>query len=116
LLQGRDSLLTGNRYHPCRGRGIQDRRYRRVRLNYHLEATLKLNDNLRIGTKLQEIGREWVRPQAPWRFELLPLTRLRERRLAANADVDGEFSSWLLAADKLTDRSQARYAQFQNLE
>jgi len=27
--------------------------------DYRLEATLKLNDNLRIGTKLQEIGREW---------------------------------------------------------
>lgn len=65
--QGRESLLTGDRYYPCRCGSLQDRRYGRVRLNYrldHLAAALKLIDNLRIGTQLQEIGREWVRPQA----------------------------------------------------
>lgn len=56
-----------------------------------MRATLELNDNLRIGTKLQEIGREWVRPKRPGGFALLSLTRLRERQLAARADVDGEF-------------------------
>ena len=52
----------------------------------------------------------------PGDFELLPLTRPRERRLAVDADVDGEFLSWLVAADKLTDRPQARYAHPRNLE
>ncbi|KAI0005167.1 Adenylosuccinate synthetase-domain-containing protein [Xylariaceae sp. FL0662B] len=55
----RDGWSGQGLYHPCRGGGLQDRRYRRVRLNYHLEATLKLNDNLRVGNKLQEVGREW---------------------------------------------------------
>uniref|UniRef100_A0A0D2XR36 Adenylosuccinate synthetase n=1 Tax=Fusarium oxysporum (strain Fo5176) TaxID=660025 RepID=A0A0D2XR36_FUSOF len=41
-------------------------------------GAFKTEDIEEIGTKLQEIGREWVRPQAPW----------RERRLAADADVD----------------------------
>jgi hypothetical protein len=89
-------------------RGLSRPKIPKSASDYRLEATLKLNDNPRIGTKLQEIGREWVRPQALWRFRASPLTRLRERRLAADADVDGELSSWLLAADKLTDRSQAR--------
>ena len=30
-------------------------------------------------------------PKCPGDFELLPLTRPRERRLVADADVDGEF-------------------------
>ncbi|KAI7768140.1 hypothetical protein LZL87_011116 [Fusarium oxysporum] len=31
-------------------------------------GAFKTEDTEEIGTKLQEIGREWVRPQAPWRF------------------------------------------------
>lgn len=93
MLKDRDLLLTGDRYYTCRVRGLQDRRYRRVRLNYQLEAALKLNDNLRIGTQLQEIGREWVSHNRPGRFEFPPLIRLREHLLAVDADVDGEFTS-----------------------
>ncbi|KAI6768145.1 hypothetical protein HG530_006154 [Fusarium avenaceum] len=51
-------------------------------------GAFKTEDTEEIGTKLQEIGREWVRPQAPWRFRASLLTRLRERRLAVDADVD----------------------------
>ncbi|KAF5129821.1 Adenylosuccinate synthetase [Metarhizium anisopliae] len=47
-------------------------------------GAFKTEDTEEIGTKLQEIGREWC----PGGFELLPLTRLRERRLAADAAVD----------------------------
>ncbi|KAF5716739.1 adenylosuccinate synthetase [Fusarium mundagurra] len=33
-------------------------------------GAFKTEDTEEIGTKLQEIGREWVRPEAPWRFRV----------------------------------------------
>ena len=48
-------------------------------------------ETLRVGTKLQEIGREWVELHASTKdLSFSSLTRYRGRRLAADADVDGE--------------------------
>ncbi|KAE9982059.1 hypothetical protein BLS_006596 [Venturia inaequalis] len=51
-------------------------------------GAFKTEDTGEIGTKLQEIGREWVMLHNIRGSQLLPLTRHRGRRPAADADVD----------------------------
>jgi hypothetical protein len=85
-------MLTGNRHHPCRLGCLQDRRYGRVRL-CDIPDAKRLTENLRAGTKLQEIGREWVGHIHIGGLKLSALTKLRGLRRAADAGVDGELPS-----------------------